>query len=157
MGLFGGAAGAVGITYSRGWRVEDWGFRPGDWGLRTEDSLFISYDWPHFHPLRPEKSSKILIMKKKNMVKIDYLIVVSEYPRLLNATGSSSLASPFHKFTCQRIPTSQNVLALTVWILGLTKNVQWNIFYPFMKLVCDSRRLGTSICTSGRGKVRRRQ
>ena len=36
------------------------------WGLRTEDSLFTSYGWPHFHPLWPQKSSKILINWKKS-------------------------------------------------------------------------------------------
>ena len=37
-----------------------WAFlRPEDWRLRTEDSLFTSYDWPHFQ--RPQKFSKILI------------------------------------------------------------------------------------------------
>ena len=41
-----------------------WGLRIEDWGLRTEDSLFTSYAWPHFHPFRPQKSSKILIKWK---------------------------------------------------------------------------------------------
>ena len=36
-----------------------WAFlRTEDWGLRTEDSLFTSYGWPHFHPLRPLKILK---------------------------------------------------------------------------------------------------
>ena len=34
--------------------------------LRTEESLFTSYGWPHFQPLRPQKSSKILINWKNS-------------------------------------------------------------------------------------------
>ena len=41
-----------------GLRTEYGGLRIEDWGLRTEDSLFTSYGWPHYHPLRPQKSSK---------------------------------------------------------------------------------------------------